>query len=284
MDQWYFERQGQRYGPCTLEKLKRLLAAGNVSGDDLIWREGMPKWIPAKTVPELSGAPAPAPAAPAAPPPASPPKGKAAPVVAPVPAPAPAPVPAPAQQAVTASPPKPATPTAPAQATADEPNVVKARPPRPAPRFLAYLNGRMPKPVLFGMYGALGAILGLLLLGEVVFLLLSPPKLRPEVKLSVAKSLTVFPGTENKLAVKIARQGFKGPVTLAASNPPAGVTIPRFVLNEGETEGELVVKAELNAAPLTRPAVVQLNATAEGADAASAGFDLDLTTVPRTVQ
>ena len=54
MQQWYYARKGQeRAGPCSLEKLKQLVAAGELQDTDLVWREGLPKWQPASGVPEV---------------------------------------------------------------------------------------------------------------------------------------------------------------------------------------------------------------------------------------
>lgn len=54
---WYLARAtGQREGPMTLELLKQCLASGSVTEDSLVWREGMPAWAPARSLPELFGA------------------------------------------------------------------------------------------------------------------------------------------------------------------------------------------------------------------------------------
>ncbi len=59
---WYFARAGQRQGPFPGDELRRSIAAGTVVGTDLVWREGMPEWVPAGSVPEL-GLTRPSPAA-----------------------------------------------------------------------------------------------------------------------------------------------------------------------------------------------------------------------------
>src|SRR5947209_13453119 len=53
---WYHARGGQHVGPVSLGELAQRLHAGEVGSDDLVWREGMPDWQPARTVSELAGA------------------------------------------------------------------------------------------------------------------------------------------------------------------------------------------------------------------------------------
>ncbi|QHN04680.1 DUF4339 domain-containing protein [Granulicella sp. WH15] len=43
---YQISRNGQQYGPYTLEDLKRYLATGNVQPTDLVKNEDMPEWIP----------------------------------------------------------------------------------------------------------------------------------------------------------------------------------------------------------------------------------------------
>lgn len=61
---WYFSRNGQQAGPIPLEALQNMYATGQVQPNDLVWTEGMPQWLPAASVPAVTGAgaaPAPAP-------------------------------------------------------------------------------------------------------------------------------------------------------------------------------------------------------------------------------
>jgi hypothetical protein len=41
----------------TLEALRQRAAAGGIAHADLLWREGMPVWIPARELPEMLGRP-----------------------------------------------------------------------------------------------------------------------------------------------------------------------------------------------------------------------------------
>jgi len=65
--QWYFARAGQQQGPFPESTLRQLLATGQLSPADAVWRQGMPQWAPAGSVPGLMPGPvgpgaAPAPA------------------------------------------------------------------------------------------------------------------------------------------------------------------------------------------------------------------------------
>jgi hypothetical protein len=53
---WYLARGGQeRVGPLTSQQLRQMAANGQVSGNDLVWKEGMPNWVPASQVKGLLG-------------------------------------------------------------------------------------------------------------------------------------------------------------------------------------------------------------------------------------
>jgi hypothetical protein len=58
MDQWYYSREGQQLGPVAWEELYRLASSGQIAATDLVWREGMPNWAEARTIPNLLAAPA----------------------------------------------------------------------------------------------------------------------------------------------------------------------------------------------------------------------------------
>lgn len=57
---WFYGQQGSQSGPVDLATLRGMAASGQLQPTDLVWREGMPDWLPASTVPEVfSGAPSP---------------------------------------------------------------------------------------------------------------------------------------------------------------------------------------------------------------------------------
>jgi hypothetical protein len=69
-DEWYYTTQGQQCGPVSTAELKQLAVAQQLQPSDLVWREGLAKWVPASSAKGLfpeghAVAPAPA-AAPAA--------------------------------------------------------------------------------------------------------------------------------------------------------------------------------------------------------------------------
>ncbi|MCI0455596.1 MAG: GYF domain-containing protein [Gemmataceae bacterium] len=48
-EQWYYTSNGEQLGPVAMTELQRLAAAGQLQPDDLVWRDGMHAWIPART-------------------------------------------------------------------------------------------------------------------------------------------------------------------------------------------------------------------------------------------
>jgi hypothetical protein len=57
---YHLHRNGQTLGTFPLEELRRRREAGELSGNDLVWREGMPSWQTLDSVlyPSITGAPA----------------------------------------------------------------------------------------------------------------------------------------------------------------------------------------------------------------------------------
>ena len=56
MQPWYVMADGQRLGPISTEDLLSWARAGRLKPIDLVWREGMPQWLPANQVEELTAA------------------------------------------------------------------------------------------------------------------------------------------------------------------------------------------------------------------------------------
>jgi len=52
--QWYYSKNGTQLGPVEENVLRAKLASGEVSTTDLVWREGLPDWLPAARVAELA--------------------------------------------------------------------------------------------------------------------------------------------------------------------------------------------------------------------------------------
>ena len=53
---WYYVEQGQQAGPVSDAQLDGMLRAGKIRLDTLVWREGMPAWVPYR---EVKGEPVP---------------------------------------------------------------------------------------------------------------------------------------------------------------------------------------------------------------------------------
>ncbi len=51
---WYYAKNGAQSGPVSTEELRAKMAAGEIRGSEMVWREGMSEWKPASTVAELS--------------------------------------------------------------------------------------------------------------------------------------------------------------------------------------------------------------------------------------
>lgn len=50
---WYYALGDKDQGPVSEPQLKALLHSGEIKPSDLVWKEGMPDWIPATQVPDL---------------------------------------------------------------------------------------------------------------------------------------------------------------------------------------------------------------------------------------
>ncbi len=118
----------------------------------------------------------------------------------------------------------------------------------PAPKFLSGL----PKPVLFGLYGAVGGLIGALVFGELILLALGPktaekppPPPPPEPRLAVgaSKDVQIYQGGTNKLLVQIDRDAFDDAVTVRIDGLPAGVTAREVTIPAKETKGEIELRA-----------------------------------------
>ena len=54
MSEWYYGRGGEQNGPVDEVSLRSRIKAGEVISTDLVWKEGMAKWLPLAQVSELS--------------------------------------------------------------------------------------------------------------------------------------------------------------------------------------------------------------------------------------
>jgi hypothetical protein len=54
MNQWYYGEHGQQFGPVSDPEMRTMIAAGRISAQTVVWRDGMPAWRPLAEVAELS--------------------------------------------------------------------------------------------------------------------------------------------------------------------------------------------------------------------------------------
>ncbi|MCS6866575.1 MAG: VWA domain-containing protein [Gemmataceae bacterium] len=119
----------------------------------------------------------------------------------------------------------------------------------PAPRWLSVL----PKPILFGLYGAFGGLVGALVLAEPLYHLLAPAEgaaaeIQPQVAVVASPAVEVFVGGQNRFPVQVAREGFTGPVSIHVEDLPPGITAAPVVIAADQTEGQVTLIASPTAA------------------------------------
>ncbi|MBI1832414.1 MAG: DUF4339 domain-containing protein [Planctomycetes bacterium] len=52
-EMWYYTNEGKQMDPVTLKELKRMAGDGSLKPTDMVWKDGMPRWIRANSVTEL---------------------------------------------------------------------------------------------------------------------------------------------------------------------------------------------------------------------------------------
>lgn len=52
---YYVGKDGRQSGPFTLEELRAMVGKDQLHVDDLVWKEGMPQWVQAGSLPGLFG-------------------------------------------------------------------------------------------------------------------------------------------------------------------------------------------------------------------------------------
>ena len=128
----------------------------------------------------------------------------------------------------------------------------------PAPKALSLL----PKPLLFGLYGAVGGLLGALLFGELIWALLKPPPAlppAPQVAVSASATVQVYTKSENVFPVQVARERFDTPVSVKFGLLPVGMSIPSVTLGAGQT----TTQATVTTTQATSPGEYKLSLTAD---------------------
>ncbi len=54
---WYYLKEGKKCGPVSLDQLRQRVLANKLRPEDLVWKDGTPQWVAARTVSELWGTP-----------------------------------------------------------------------------------------------------------------------------------------------------------------------------------------------------------------------------------
>lgn len=151
----------------------------------------------------------------------------------------------------------------------------------PAPKMLAGL----PKPVLFGLYGAVGGLIGALFFGELIWFVLKPAQAKqvvePRLAVNAAGDLQLYQGGANTLFVSVARDQFNEEVTVRVEGLPAGVTATEAKVPAGKTDAEIEFRASADAVAGTASVKVTATATPGGkAVKAERAHDLSLAILP----
>jgi Mg-chelatase subunit ChlD len=130
----------------------------------------------------------------------------------------------------------------------------------PAPKVLAGL----PKPLLFGLYGAVGGLLGSLVFGEPLYRVIEPPRAasrpEPEVAVAVSPEIPVALDSRNTFTVEIARSEFDDHVTVRFEQLPEGIAIAPVTIPRGQTKATATVAATRAAPVSTRPVLAAAEA------------------------
>ncbi|MBA4064717.1 MAG: hypothetical protein C0501_13580 [Isosphaera sp.] len=145
----------------------------------------------------------------------------------------------------------------------------------------------LPKPLLFGLYGALAGLLGAVTLGEPAWRLLRPPPPPPPPELppppppqlaaAAPPAVRLYPGGENTFTVRIARARFDGPVRVRFNPPTRGLVVPAVTVPAGKTEAE----ARVTAGPDLAPGAYQVAVAAEGGGAVAPPTAIEVEVVAR---
>lgn len=240
MNRWLVSRQGKFQGPYTLAQLQELVRAGSLKAGDMVCAEG---GIPT-TANKIAGL---FDARPAAPLPPSGPRPQPGPAVSPRPG---------------AHGERMETPVAPP--TSKKPDRAAPKPAADNAPAISPMPGggwSLPKPVLFGMCGAIGGILAALLVGELLWFLSSPPIVQG-TRVAAPASMPVYVGDKNRFKVNIERDGWNGPAELTLENPPAGITAPSVTVATKTAEMDVIVGPKVPVG--TQAVTLQVKSAADG--------------------
>jgi hypothetical protein len=150
----------------------------------------------------------------------------------------------------------------------------------------------LPRPALFAACGTAAGLLAALTFGELAWLLLraEPPGPPPETSakpapvparlaVSASPAVSVYAGGRNAVRVRVARDGFDGPVLLALSYPGPGLSETEGTIPAGETAGAIEIVAPEGGKPGTRGVFLTARA-GSGEVSATATLKLTVVAVP----
>src|ERR1022692_3769125 len=52
-EMWYYTCEGKQMDPVSMKELSRLVGDGTLKPTDMVWKDGMPRWIRASSLKEL---------------------------------------------------------------------------------------------------------------------------------------------------------------------------------------------------------------------------------------
>jgi S1-C subfamily serine protease len=52
-EDWYYNQGGSAAGPISAQRLVSYIRAGQITADTLVWKDGLPTWLPVRNLPEL---------------------------------------------------------------------------------------------------------------------------------------------------------------------------------------------------------------------------------------
>ncbi len=143
----------------------------------------------------------------------------------------------------------------------------------------------LPKPVRFGLFGAVGGLLGALLFGELLWWLLEPPPPPapapppPSLAVSVSPTVGVYQGGKNKFSLKLKSERLgKAEVNVAFTGQPAGVVV-EAVSGSDPDNREAEVSVSNTASPGTHKVTTTATATVNG-EAVTAKADVEIRVDP----
>jgi len=137
---------------------------------------------------------------------------------------------------------------------------------------------KLPRPVLFGLYGSIAGLLAALTVGELLWHFLRPPSglavgaaqtpvpapPSAQLALTISPCVAAYPGGNGTLSVRVARDRFEGPVSVKFTAPAVGLSAADVIVPAGVTGGQATVTVPPTVKPGTYGLTANATATANG--------------------